>query len=134
MVMLRAARAGLGTPWLASFMLGLAVTATLAANVGYGLPHGLPGALLSGWPAVAFIGCAEMTISAVRRMRPSAGGGMVPAPVPTDAENAALMALRHHHGGQPAVAKPAHGTVRAHPRAGDDSAPAGDRRVRRQRA
>jgi len=68
MVMLRAARAGLGTPWLARFMLGLAVTATLAANVGYGLPYGLAGALLSGWPAVAFIGCAEMAIGMVRRV------------------------------------------------------------------
>jgi len=67
-VMLRAARAGLGTPWLARFMLGLAVTATLTANVGYGLPYGLPGALLSGWPAVAFIGCAEMAIGMVRKV------------------------------------------------------------------
>jgi hypothetical protein len=94
MVMLRAARAGLGTPWLARFMLGLAVTATLAANIGYGLPHGMPGALISGWPAVAFIGCAEMAISAVRRLRPAAASGMVAAPVPTDAETAAAIALR----------------------------------------
>ena len=69
LVMLRAARAGLGTPWLARFMLGLAVAATLAANVGYGLPYGLTGAALSGWPAVAFIGCAEMAIGMVRRTR-----------------------------------------------------------------
>ena len=94
MVMLRAARAGLGTPWLARFMLGLAVTATLAANIGYGLPHGMPGALISGWPAVAFIGCAEMAISAVRRLRPAAGSGPSPAPIPTDAETAAAIALR----------------------------------------
>ena len=71
MVMLRAARAGLATPWLARFMLGLAVIATLAANIGYGLPDGLAGALLSGWPAVAFIGSAEMAISAVRKLRPT---------------------------------------------------------------
>jgi Protein of unknown function (DUF2637) len=69
LVMLRAARAGLGTPWLARGMLGLAVAATLASNVGYGLPYGVPGALLSGWPAVAFIGCAEMAIGMVRRTR-----------------------------------------------------------------
>jgi hypothetical protein len=74
LVMLRAARAGLGTPVLARAMLGLAVAATLAANVGYGLPYGLAGALLSGWPAVAFIGCAEMAIGMVRRTR------AVPAP------------------------------------------------------
>ena len=36
LVMLRAARAGMATPWLARTMLGLAVTATLAANIGYG--------------------------------------------------------------------------------------------------
>jgi len=94
MVMLRAARAGLGTPWLARFMLGLAVTATLAANIGYGLPHGLPGALISGWPAVAFIGCAEMAISAVRRLRPAEGNGTTSAPVPADAETAAAISLR----------------------------------------
>jgi hypothetical protein len=67
LVMLRAARAGLGTPVLARAMLGLAVTATLAANVAYGVPYGITGALLSGWPAVAFIGCAEMAIGMVRR-------------------------------------------------------------------
>jgi hypothetical protein len=71
LVMLRAARGGLGTPGLARFMLTLAVVATLAANIGYGLPYGIPGALLSGWPAVAFIGCAEMAILMVRRARPA---------------------------------------------------------------
>ncbi len=75
--MLRAARSGLGTPWLARGMLTLAVVATLAANVGYGLPYGIPGALISGWPAVAFIGCAEMAIGMVRRVSRAA-----PAPVP----------------------------------------------------
>jgi hypothetical protein len=77
LVMLRAARAGLGTPVLARTMLGLAVAATLAANVAYGVPYGLTGALLSGWPAVAFIGCAEMAIGMVRRTRG------VPAQVPS---------------------------------------------------
>ena len=94
MVMLRAARAGLGTPWLARFMLGLAVTATLAANIGYGLAYGLPGALISGWPAIAFIGCAEMAISAVRRLRPAAANGTTSAAVPADAETAAAISLR----------------------------------------
>lgn len=69
LVMLRAARAGLGTPWLARTMLVLAVAATLAANVAYGAPYGMTGALLSGWPAGAFIGCAEMALGMVRRAR-----------------------------------------------------------------
>ncbi len=73
LVMLRAARAGLGTPWLARFMLVLAVGATLAANVAYGLPYGMAGALLSGWPGVAFIGSAEMALGMVRRARQATG-------------------------------------------------------------
>jgi len=101
LVMLRAARAGLGTPWLARVMLGLSVIATLAANVAYGAHYGLTGSLLSGWPAVAFIGSAEMAIGMVRRTRqaldPDAqvvDGDALSAPVPTDAQNAALIALR----------------------------------------
>ena len=67
--MLWAARAGLATPWLARVMLGLGVAATLAANVGYGAPYGLSGELLSGWPAVAFVGSVEMLLSMIRRTR-----------------------------------------------------------------
>jgi hypothetical protein len=77
LVMLRAARAGLGTPWLARTMLGLSVAATLACNVAFGLPFGLAGALLSGWPAAAFVGCAEMSLGMVRRTVRA-----VPVPVP----------------------------------------------------
>ena len=69
LVMLRAARAGLPTPCLARVMLGLSVIATLAANIAYGAHYGLTGAMLSGWPAVAFIGSAEMAIGHVRRAR-----------------------------------------------------------------
>jgi Protein of unknown function (DUF2637) len=70
LAMLRAARTGVTTPWLARGMLLLAVAATLACNVGFGLPHGWPGALLSGWPAVAFVGCAEVAISMSRKRLP----------------------------------------------------------------
>jgi hypothetical protein len=91
MVMLRAARADVATPWLARFMLGLAVVATLAANIAYGLPYGLPGALISGWPAVAFIGCAEMAIGAVRKLGPL---GAPPAQsAPFDNLDAAIEAM-----------------------------------------
>jgi hypothetical protein len=67
LVMLRAARTNVSAPWLARTGLVLAVMATLACNVAYGLPHGWPGALLSGWPAVAFVVSAEMAISMTRR-------------------------------------------------------------------
>lgn len=68
LAMLRAARTpGMRTHWLARSMLALSVMATLAANVAYGLPFGTAGALLSGWPAVAFIGSAEMSIGMVRK-------------------------------------------------------------------
>jgi len=97
LVLLRAARAGLAAPWLAQFMLALSVLATLAANVGYGARYGLAGALLSGWPAVAFIGSAEMALGMVRRARAGTGlppSGSAPAPVAQDAEQAAQIALR----------------------------------------
>ena len=69
LVMLRAARLGLDTPALARIMLGLSVAATLGANVAYGARFGVTGALLSGWPAVAFVGSAELSIGMVRRTR-----------------------------------------------------------------
>ena len=97
LVMLRAARAGLGTPWLARLMLGLSVVATLAANIAYGARYGLTGSLLSGWPAVAFIGSAEMAISMVRRAAraaPGEGPGTVSSRVAGDAETAAMASLR----------------------------------------
>ena len=72
--MLWAARCGLATPWLARAMLTLGVLATLAANVGYGAPYGLSGELLSGWPAVAFVGSVEMVLGMVRRTRAVPGG------------------------------------------------------------
>ena len=60
----------LPTPMLGRVMLVLAVLATLACNVLFGAGFGIVGALLSGWPAVAFIGCAEMAIGLIRRARP----------------------------------------------------------------
>lgn len=67
LVMLRAARTNVTAPWLARAGLFLAVAATVACNVGYGLPHGWAGALLSGWPAVAFVVAAETAITMTRR-------------------------------------------------------------------
>lgn len=67
LAMLRSARLDLTAPWLARGMLLLAVGATLGCNIGYGLPRGWPGALLSGWPAIAFVGSAEVAISMSRK-------------------------------------------------------------------
>lgn len=92
LVMLRTARAGLATPWLARSMLAFAVLATLAANIGYGLPYGWPGALISGWPAVAFIGCAEMAIGTVRRAARAAPD--VPVAVPAAAKVPSVRDIR----------------------------------------
>ena len=81
LVMLRAARIGVSAPWLARTGLVLAVIATLACNVGYGVAHGWPGALLSGWPAVAFVVAAETAIT-MTRQRPAAPASEQPGTVP----------------------------------------------------
>jgi hypothetical protein len=47
-------------------MLGLGVGATVAVNSIYGVRGGTLGILLSAWPAIAFIGAAELTIWMVR--------------------------------------------------------------------
>lgn len=70
LVMLLEARAGRTAPALARVMLGLGVGATVAANVAYGAADGLTGAAISAWPAVAFVGSAELLIGSIRRTRP----------------------------------------------------------------
>ena len=82
LVMLRSARMKLPTPKLARVMLVLAVLATLASNVLFGAGFGIVGGLLSGWPAVAFIGCAEMAIGMIRRTATVADDVPVGAPIP----------------------------------------------------
>lgn len=70
LVLLHAARTGLGAPVLARLMLWLGIAATVGANVAYGIRFGPLGALISAWPAIAFIGSAEMGIGMIRRTRP----------------------------------------------------------------
>lgn len=82
LVLLRSARAGVTAPWLARTGLVLAIVATLAANVASGLPHGWPGTLLAGWPAVAFVVSAETAIAMSRR--PAASGQRMLADRPAD--------------------------------------------------
>jgi 5-methylcytosine-specific restriction endonuclease McrA len=76
LVMLHAARNRITTRRLslARIMLGLGVGATVAANVFYGLPFGWLGAVVSAWPAVAFVGSVEMAVKFVRDARAVAAG------------------------------------------------------------
>jgi hypothetical protein len=77
LVLLYAARHELTAPKLARCMLILGITATVAANVAHGLPSSMLGpvthviisALLSAWPAGAFIGSVEMAMQLVRAAR-----------------------------------------------------------------
>ena len=50
-------------------MLWLGIGATIGANLAYGAGYGLLGALISAWPAVAFIGAVEIATQLVRRSR-----------------------------------------------------------------
>jgi hypothetical protein len=53
-------------PALARWLLGLGIAATLAANVAHGLGHGLIGAAVAAWPAVALAGPRELLMTVVR--------------------------------------------------------------------
>jgi hypothetical protein len=54
---------------LARVMLSLGIAATIGANIAYGAGYKLLGALISAWPAVAFIGSVEIAMQLVRRAR-----------------------------------------------------------------
>jgi hypothetical protein len=51
--MLDSVRRKVSVPALGRWLLGLGVAAPLAANVAHGLGHGLAGAAVAAWPAVA---------------------------------------------------------------------------------
>lgn len=71
-------------------MLWLGIAATIGANIAYGAGYGLVGALISAWPAVAFIGSVEIAMQQVRRAlvaRAAIIGPAVPE-VPGDVEQA----------------------------------------------
>jgi hypothetical protein len=71
-------------------MLWLGIGATIGANIAYGARYGLLGALISAWPAVAFIGTVEIAMQLVRRSRGPRAATSVPAvpEVPGDVEQA----------------------------------------------
>jgi hypothetical protein len=69
LVLLHEARNDRDAPRLAWLMLWLGIAATIGANIAYGAGCGLLGALISAWPAVAFIGTVEIAMQQVRRAR-----------------------------------------------------------------
>jgi len=79
MVILYAARHRLPVPRLARWMLALGVAASLAVNVAQGWSHGLVGAVVAAWPAVALVGSYELLAWMIRT---AAGGKPDRAPLP----------------------------------------------------
>ena len=90
LVLLHEARNDRDAPRLARFMLWLGIAATIGANIAYGAGYGLLGALISAWPAVAFIGSVEISMEQVRRARVLHTATSAPAApeVPGDLEQA----------------------------------------------
>ena len=76
MVMLDAARRKTPVPALARWLLGLGVAATLAANVAHGLGHGMIGAAVAAWPAVALVGSYELLMMVIRNSQAPVSGGL----------------------------------------------------------
>lgn len=72
MVMLDSARREAPLPALARWLLVLGIAATLAANVAHGLGHGLIGAAVAAWPAVALVGSYELLMMIIRSAHESA--------------------------------------------------------------
>ena len=90
LVLLHEARNGRDAPRLARLMLWLGIAATIGANIAYGAGYGLVGAVISAWPAVAFIGSVEIAMQQVRRARVARAAIIGPAvpEVPGDVEQA----------------------------------------------
>jgi hypothetical protein len=74
MVMLDSARRKTLVPALARWLLGLGIAATLAANVAHGLGHGLIGAAVAAWPAVALVGSYELLMMVISSSQVPAEG------------------------------------------------------------
>ena len=94
LVLLHEARNDRDAPRLARLMLWLGIAATIGANIAYGAGYGLLGALISAWPAVAFIGTVEIAMQQVRQARaPRAVTSKPDMPeVPGDVEQAVRVA------------------------------------------
>lgn len=66
MVILDANRRNRPAPALAKWSLAAGITATVGANVAHGAAHGIIGALVSAWPALALVGSFELLMTLTR--------------------------------------------------------------------
>jgi len=71
--LLDASRRGQRRPALATVALVAGIGVTLAMNIAAGWPHGIAGALVAGWPALAFILALESLAGLLRGSRNVAG-------------------------------------------------------------
>jgi Protein of unknown function (DUF2637) len=85
-MMLDSARRKVPVRALASWLLGLGIAATLAANVAHGLGDGLAGATVAAWPTVALVGSYELLMMIISS---AAGPAEQSAQPPRDARLAA---------------------------------------------
>jgi hypothetical protein len=94
MVMLDATRRKTPVPSLARGLLGLGIAATLSANVAHGLGHGLAGAAVAAWPAVALVGSYELLMVVIRNSQAAPDGvpDKAEAPDPLQEQAAAVFA------------------------------------------
>ena len=69
MVALDASRRGQPVPRLAAWSLGAGIVATVGANLVHGVGHGLAGALVGAWPALALVGSFELLMMLIRTGR-----------------------------------------------------------------
>lgn len=86
MVILDANRRALPAPPLAKWSLGVGIVATIGANVAHGLSHGVIGALVSAWPALALIGSFELLMTLTRAATRPVPVELAPAPARTEVE------------------------------------------------
>jgi len=92
MVMLDSARRRVSVPALSRWLLGLGIAATLAANVAHGLGHGLIGAAVAAWPAVALVGSYELLMLIIRGAQAPTAIPAAPDADPLDEQAAELFA------------------------------------------
>lgn len=71
LTLLDSARRGRKAPALAWPLLALGILATLTANCLHGLSHGVLGAIVAAWPALALVGSTELLMRMIRIGRPA---------------------------------------------------------------